>query len=96
MLALRSKVEVLRDESFSTIAATVEITTADGKTHKLTQTAARGSDVNPLSDNDLEDKLRMAAVGWDSSYNATPLIDAAWSVDKLADVSTLMSLVVPR
>jgi 2-methylcitrate dehydratase PrpD len=96
VLALRSKVEVLRDESFSTIAATVEITTADGKTHKLTQTAARGSDVNPLSDNDLEDKLRMAAAGWDSSYNATPLIDAAWSVDKLADVSTLMSLVVPR
>lgn len=96
VLALRSKVEVLRDEEFSTIAAAVEITTVDGKTHKLRQTAARGSDANPLSDDDLEDKLRVAAAGWDSSYNARPLIDAVWSIDKLADVSSLMSLVVPK
>lgn len=96
VLALRSKVEVLRDEEFSTIAAAVEITTVDGKTHKLRQTAARGSDANPLSDDDLEDKLRVAAAGWDLSYNARPLIDAVWSIDKLADVSSLMSLVVPK
>src|ERR1700733_2749544 len=45
--ALRRKVEVLRDESISTIAAAVEITTAEGKVHKLSQSAARGSDANP-------------------------------------------------
>ncbi len=95
VLALRSKVEVLRDESFSTIAAAVEITTADGKTYKLTQTAARGSDVNPLSDHDLEDKLRTAATGSNPNYDATPLIDAVWSIDQLGDVSRLMSLLVP-
>src|SRR5882672_1459859 len=50
VLALRSKVEVIRDSAFSTIAAAVEITTADGKIHKLSQPAARGSDVNPMSD----------------------------------------------
>ena len=85
--AMRSKVEVLRDESFSTIAAAVEITTADGKTHKLAQPAARGSDVNPLSDSDLEGKLRTAAAGWDSHYDVTPLIDAIWKLDKSAEVS---------
>jgi 2-methylcitrate dehydratase PrpD len=93
---LRSKVEVLRDESFSTIAAAVEITTADGNTHKLAQPAARGSDVNPLSDHDLEGKLRMAAAGWDPDYNVTPLIDAIWALDKTADVSRLAALAVPR
>ena len=61
VLALRSKVEVLRDSAFSTIAAAVEITTADGTIHKLSQSAARGSDANPMSDGDLEDKLRVAA-----------------------------------
>jgi 2-methylcitrate dehydratase PrpD len=96
VVALRSKVEVLRDEEFSTISAAVEITTADGKTHKLTQNAARGSDANPLSDHDLEDKLRTAAAGWNSDYDATPLIDAVWGIDRLADVSRLMALVVPR
>ena len=96
VLALRSKVEVLRDEGFSTVAAAVEITTADGKTFKLEQKAARGSDANPLSDRDLEDKLRAAASLWNPRYDATPLIDAIWSVEASSDVSKLTALTVPR
>jgi 2-methylcitrate dehydratase PrpD len=95
VLQLRSMVEVLRDESFSTIAAAVEITTADGRVHKLNRTAARGSDVNPLSDRDLEDKLRGAGAGWDPGYDVTPLIHAIWTVEESSDVSGLLSLAVP-
>ena len=94
--ALRSKVAVERDESFSTIAAAVEITTADGKLHALKQAAARGSDANPLSDGDLEGKLRMLAAGWDPHYDATPLIDAIWTLDRNMDAGKLASLAVPR
>ncbi len=94
--SLRSKVEVLRGEGFSTIAAAVEITTVDGKVHQLTQAAALGSDVNPLSDRDLEDKLRMLAAGWDPHWDATPLIDAIWTLDRAADASKLASLATPR
>jgi 2-methylcitrate dehydratase PrpD len=96
VMALRGKVEVLRDEAFSTIAAAVEITTADDKVHKLSQPAARGSDVNPMSDSDLEEKLRSAAAGWDPGYDTAPLIGALWSLDKSADVSGLAGLAVPR
>jgi 2-methylcitrate dehydratase PrpD len=96
VLALRRKVEVVRDESFSTIAAAVEITTADGAVHGLAQSAARGSDVNPLSDRDLEQKLRSSAAVWDPSYDVQPLIDAVWSLDQSADVSGLAALAVPR
>jgi 2-methylcitrate dehydratase PrpD len=96
VVKLRDKVTVLRDDSFPTIAAAVEITTADGKVHQSAQAAARGSDVNPLSDNDLEDKLRMLAAGWDPRWDATPLIDAIWTLDKAADASKLASLAVPR
>jgi 2-methylcitrate dehydratase PrpD len=96
VLALRSRVEVLRDSAFSTIAAAVEITTADDKVHKLSQPSARGSDVNPMSDRDLEDKLRVAASGWDPRHDIAPLIDAVWALDKSADVSKLASLAVPR
>jgi 2-methylcitrate dehydratase PrpD len=92
VLKLRSKVEVLRDERFSTVAAAVEITTTDGKSFKLEQSAARGCDANPLSDSDLEAKLRAAASGWDPHYDATPLIDAIWSVETSADVSKLASM----
>jgi 2-methylcitrate dehydratase PrpD len=96
VLALRHKVEVLRDSGFSTIAAAVEITTADGKTHKMSQTAARGSDANPLSDEDLEQKLRTATAGWNPHHDVAPLIDAIWTLDSSADVSGLASLAVPR
>ncbi|MGB8397285.1 MmgE/PrpD family protein [Bradyrhizobium sp.] len=96
VLALRSKVEVSRDSAFSTIAAAVEITTADGAIHRLSQPAARGSDANPMSDADLEDKLRAAAAGWNPRYDTAPLIDAVWTLDTSADVSGLASLAVPR
>ena len=94
--ALRSKVEVLRDESFSTVAAAVEITTSDGAIFKLEQKAARGSDANPLSDRDLEEKLRAAASTWNPRYDPTALIDTIWAVEASADVSKLLPLTVPR
>jgi 2-methylcitrate dehydratase PrpD len=96
VLALRSKIEVTRDSALSTIAAAVDITTADGKIHQLSQPAARGSDVNPMSDTDLENKLRTTAHGWNPHYDTAPLIDAIWALDTSADVSSLAQLAVPR
>lgn len=92
VLKQRSKVELVRDERFSTVAAAVEITTSNGQTFKLEQPAARGSDGNPLSDSDLEQKLRAAASLWDPHYDAAPLIDAIWSVEASKDVSRLVSM----
>jgi 2-methylcitrate dehydratase PrpD len=94
--ALRSRVEVVRDDSFETIAAAVEITTVDGKVQKLSTRAARGSEINPLSDSDLEIKLRNVAAAWDKHYDVRPLIDAIWALDKSADVSGLSGLAIPR
>jgi 2-methylcitrate dehydratase PrpD len=94
--ALRGKVEVMRDASFATIAAAVAITTADGKTHTLAQLAARGSDTNPMSDRDLEAKLRDAAAGWNPGHDIAPLIGAIWALDSSENISQLAALTVPR
>jgi 2-methylcitrate dehydratase PrpD len=94
--AMRGKVAVVRDDSFATVAAAVAIATADGKTHTLSQPAARGSDTNPMSDEDLEEKLRTAAAGWNSLHDISPLIDAVWALDKSQAISTLAALTVPR
>jgi 2-methylcitrate dehydratase PrpD len=96
IVALRRKVEVRRDDSFATIAAAVEITTADGKVHRLSQSAARGSDGNPMTDRDLEEKLRNAAANWNARHDVAPLIDAIWALDGCEDISTLPMLTVPR
>jgi 2-methylcitrate dehydratase PrpD len=96
IVALRGKVAVLRDESFPTIAAAVEITTADGKLHKRAQRAARGSDANPMTDNDLEAKLRDAAARAIPHNDVAALINAIWTVDECADIASLASLTVPH
>jgi 2-methylcitrate dehydratase PrpD len=96
VLALRSKVSVLRDERFPTTSAAVEITTADGKSHRVSTEAARGSEANPMSDRDLEDKLRTAATGAIPGNDIAPLIGAIWQLDDSKDIAKLASLTVPR
>jgi 2-methylcitrate dehydratase PrpD len=95
VLAVRSKVELLQDAAIPTTAAKVVIT-AGGKTYNMSQAAARGSDANPMSDNDLEDKLRDAAAGWNPNHDIAPLIDAIWQLDKSGDIAGLAALTVPR
>jgi 2-methylcitrate dehydratase PrpD len=96
VMALRSKVSVVRDEGFPTTSAAVAITTADGKTHRVSEAAARGSEANPMSDRDLEDKLRLAAAGAIPGNDIAPLIEGIWQLDESGDISGLASLTVPR
>jgi 2-methylcitrate dehydratase PrpD len=93
--ALRGKVSVLRDDSFPITSAAAEIATAGGKTHKVSEHAARGSVGNPMSDQDLADKLRSAAKGAIPNNNVTPLIEAIWQLDEAEDISGLAPLTVP-
>ena len=96
VLAMRSKVALAQDDTIPTIAAAVTITTAGGKIHNLSQKAARGSDLNPMSDKNLEDKLQDAAATWNPSHDIAPLIGAIWSLDGSEDVSQLAALTVPK
>ncbi len=96
VIEMRRKVEVTRDPAISTIAADVDLWTTDGTKHSLSTSAARGSPSNPMSDRDIEDKLRTIAADWRSGHDVEPLIEAIWALDRSADVSTLAALTVPR
>jgi hypothetical protein len=69
--------------------------TTDGKRHSLSTLAARGSPSNPMSDRDIEDKLRTVADGWRPGHDVGPLIEAVWTLERSDDVSTLLALTVP-
>ena len=96
VIELRRKVEVIRDPAIATIAAEVELWTRDGTKHRLATQAARGSPANPMSDQDLEDKLRTIAAGWRPGHDVAPLIDAVWTLDRSEDAARLLALTVPR
>jgi 2-methylcitrate dehydratase PrpD len=96
VIAMRGKVEVVRDPSISTIAAEVELWIADGTKHTLSTPAARGSSANPMSDRDIETKLRAIAADWCPGHDVAPLIDAVWNLERSDDVSKLLATTVPK
>jgi 2-methylcitrate dehydratase PrpD len=96
VIEMRRRISVVRDPAIATAAAEIELTTKDGKTHRLSTPAARGSPSNPLSDGALEDKLRAAADGWQPGYDCRPLIEAIWALDRSADAASVLALTVPR
>jgi 2-methylcitrate dehydratase PrpD len=96
VIAMRGNVEVIRDGAISTVAAQVELWTRDGTKHALATSAARGSPGNPMSDRDIEDKLRTIAEAWHPGHDVAPLIDAVWTLERSDDASTLLALTVPR
>jgi 2-methylcitrate dehydratase PrpD len=53
----------------------------------------RGGPENPLSDADVEAKLRSCCEGVLNENDQSRLIEAAWSVDQLQDASTPMKII---
>jgi 2-methylcitrate dehydratase PrpD len=90
--ALGRKVCFTDDASLSIDAARVIITQADGQTLTSAIDFARGSLHKPLTDSEIENKLRALCRYGRSGCEPQPLIDAVWGLDGAADVSLLMGL----
>ena len=96
VLALRAKVMVEKDASIDVASASIQMWTTDGQTFSITIPAARGSLANPLTDREIEDKVRTLAAGWNADHDVQPLIDAVWALDRSDDAGTLLRLTVPN
>ena len=96
VVAMRRRIAVVRDPAIATIAAQVELCTADGRTHRLSTPAARGSPANPMSDRDVEEKLRTVVGSWQPGYDVAPLIAAIWALDRSDDAARVLALSVPH
>jgi 2-methylcitrate dehydratase PrpD len=90
IVSLRGKVRAELDASLPDGAARVIIHLASKETLSETVMAARGSLADPLSDHDIEAKLRECARLSGTGWNADGIIEDVWRLDALADVSSLM------
>ena len=90
IVSLREKVRAVLDAAFPDGAARVTIQLRSGETLSETVMAARGSLADPLSDRDIEAKLRDGARLSGTDWDVDRVIDAVWHLDALADVSRLM------
>ena len=65
---------------------------ADGSSKTVTVEAARGSPANPLTDAELEEKLKMLAARAGFSKPVQPLIDTIWRLDEAKDAGAVSRL----
>jgi len=89
---LGAKVAVCEAEGYSVDAAQVRIILRDGTQLAHRVDAARGSAARPLSDAELEQKLRELGNAARPDWNAAPLIDALWRLDEAPDAARVMAL----
>lgn len=90
IVALREKVRADLDASLPDGAARISIQLKSGETLSELVMAAKGSLADPLSDRDIEAKLRDCARLGGSNWDIGRIIDDVWRLDALADVSSLM------
>jgi len=95
-VALRQRVRAELDASLPTGAARVRVSTAAGAHHETTVLHARGSIAQPLSDADIEAKVRDLAAMGGSGCDAARVIEAVWTLDDAANVSALMAALAVR
>jgi 2-methylcitrate dehydratase PrpD len=88
--SLRQKVRAALDASLPDGAARVSIHLTSGETFSEIVMAAKGSLTDPLSDHDIEAKLRDCARLGGTDWDTDRIIDNVWRLDMLADVSGLM------
>lgn len=88
----RPPVEFRDDPARDVASANVVIRTRDGTEHRAEVAAARGSQRNPLSDAELETKLRTLARHGRFEGGVEALIGAIWSLDALEDADEVMRL----
>ncbi|MDR3486152.1 MAG: MmgE/PrpD family protein [Bradyrhizobium sp.] len=91
IVSLRQKVRAELDTSLPDGAARVNICLTSGEIISAAVMAARGSLTKPLSDGDIEAKLRDCSGRGGTAWNATTLVEDVWRLDNLDDASRLMT-----
>jgi hypothetical protein len=95
--ALGGKVAFVDDASYAVESARVSIHMGAGKNLlSWLVERARGSSARPLTDADLEQKLKDLALHGKSGCDPQPLIAAIWALDRADDAGALMPLAAGR
>jgi len=94
--AFGEKVAVEEDSAIPVEAAAVEVRTADGRTLGHAVAHARGSLARPMTDGEIETKVRELARTGAPGVDVDRLIAAVWDAEALDDAGALARLAAPR
>lgn len=92
----RERVTVAVDESVEGTGASVEIVMADGTVHRDHRAYGKGDVADPLSQDEIEDKLRLAARGLIGDAARDEVAKLVSGLETLGDVTDLCALLRPE
>lgn len=91
--ALRERVFLQDDHACAVVGVKVVVELHDGRKEEFVVEHARGTDERPLSDAEIEEKVRTLSKGADApGVDADRLIDAVWNLDQTDDAGSIMAL----
>ncbi len=93
--SLRNKVSTKSNELLSVSTANIQIQLADGRILDETVSKPLGGIDNPLSDKEIENKLKSLLELSKLKLNSVTLIDAIWNIEKIKDIQGLLKLTRP-
>ena len=91
---LGAKVHFVDDAAYAVEAATVKLQWSSGHTLVANIQIARGASAKPLTDQEIENKVRTLCEYGGSGCDPEPLIRAVWGLESSDDAGQLMKLVV--
>ena len=96
ILDLIEKITVVADPKWppATYASTSEITTKDGRHFKKHADVPKGHFDDPLTDAEIEDKVRKMMVKHLPESRIKKIIDMVWNLEKVDDIGKLVALMV--
>ncbi|MCK1682250.1 MmgE/PrpD family protein [Bradyrhizobium sp. 147] len=95
IVGIREKVRAELDAQMPDGAARVALRLSSGEVLTETVISPRGSQAAPLSDRDIEEKLRERVRSARSDWDADRVIDAVWRLDAVEDVGKLLQSLRP-
>jgi 2-methylcitrate dehydratase PrpD len=90
LVAFRDCVRAQRDDALPMGAATVRLRTTDGRALSATVHHPRGSEQYPLTDEEIEEKVRDLARYGAWPANTGPMIKGVWALEDALDIAPLM------
>jgi 2-methylcitrate dehydratase PrpD len=94
--ALGERVVFEDDPGFSVEGAKLEVVLVDGTIFTETVEHSHGSLLSPMTDREIEDKLRSLCSYGRSGVDAEPLIEAIWRLDSFPDAASALALASPQ
>lgn len=89
VVALRARVTAALDPNSPRGAATAIVRTTDGQTFETTMHHPKGSEQNPLTDREIEDKLRDSCRHGGFTGAIDTIIGRTWEIDRLPSITPL-------